>query len=102
MDAAKIKQSMIEQWGLSAVSPAEQDEYIDRIGKLLYQAVILRVTEDMTDEDKDALDTFMSQNPEADAVQILDFLSTRIPDFSQILGEETAKLKELIAPPVAA
>jgi len=102
MDTENTKEMMIKEWGLQNLPEETRDSFIERIGKLLYQAIILRAVDEMPEQDKKMLDTFMRTHAEADAASILDFLSTRIPNFAQLVTEENAKLKELLAPPVAA
>ncbi len=102
MDTNATREMMVKEWGLEGLSEEERDSFIERIGKLIYQAIILRAADDMAEGDKAAFDAFMTAHPDADAPSILDFLSSRIANFSQLVAEETAKLKELLTPPVSA
>lgn len=102
MNPEQARANMVKEWGLEKLSQEEQDSYIERIGKLIYQAVIVRASEEMSSADQAAFDAFMNEHPEAEAPAILDFLSGRIDTFAALIAEETAKLKEMLVPqPVA-
>ncbi len=94
------RQQMIEQWGLGQFSPEEQDEFIDKIGQALYQSLVLRAADEMSEEEQTALDTFLAEKgDQADVATVLEYLSSHMTGFDQMLVEETAKLKkELITP----
>lgn len=88
------KQRMIEEWGLGKFSPEEQDAFIDKIGQALYQSVALRATDEMSEEQQDAFEAFLAQaGDKVDVPAVLEYLSTNVPGFDQLLVEETAKLK---------
>ncbi len=102
MNPEQARATMVKEWGLEKLSSEEQDSYIERIGTLIYQAVIVRASEEMSAADQTAFDTFMNEHPEADAPVILDFLSGHITTFAAIIAEETAKLKEMLVPQAVA
>ena len=102
MNPEQAREKMVAEWGLEKLSMEEQDSYIERIGKLIYQAVIVRAAEEMSSADQAAFDAFMNEHPEADAPVILDFLNGRIATFAAIIAEETAKLKEMLVPQAVA
>lgn len=88
------KQRMIAEWGLGQFSPEEQDVYIDKIGQALYQSVVLRASDTMSEAEQDALDAYLQQmGVQATAATLLEYLSTHLTGFDQVLAEETAKLK---------
>ncbi len=90
---------MVEEWGLAGFSQEEQDEFIDKIGQALYQSVVMRATDEMSDEQQDIFETFLEQAGEkADLFTVLDYLHTNVQGFDDMLAEETEKLKkELLA-----
>lgn len=92
-----MRDQMVREWGLQDFSPQEQDEYIAKIGEVLYQSIALRATEQLDDAQLAELDAMAVQKGEAmDAAQALDWLRVKVPNFDAIAAEESSKLKERI------
>jgi hypothetical protein len=91
-DIGTLKAQMIKEWGLQEMPPAEQDKMVDELGEVLFKSIVLRVSDTLTDADKDELASVADQNP-TNAGAVLDFLREKSPDFDKIASAEVATLK---------
>ena len=98
----ETREKMVEEWGLAGFSEKEQDDFIDKIGQALYQSVVMRATDEMTDEEQEVFETFLEQAGEkADLFTVLDYLHQNVQGFDDMLAEETEKLKKEVLTPAA-
>ena len=88
-----IKQRMIQSLGLGALPPAEQDEALNRVGRILFQAVLMRAAEDLEESKQEELSRLLGAD-QPDPQQLMAFLQTNVPDFETIMREEVARFKE--------
>lgn len=89
----ELKKKIIEDFGLSKMAPEEQDKFIERIGNMLFEAVIERSIDEM---DKDTMTGFdeVISNAGEDYQKVISFLSQRVDGFKEIVSEEMARLKK--------
>lgn len=88
-----LKQNIINNLGISALPQEEQEEAMTRIGNIIFQGVLIRIIEVMSDSDKDEFEKVLSEkNGESEAV--LEFLRLKIPNLNEIVNEEVAKFKQ--------
>jgi hypothetical protein len=69
----------------------ERQEVILRVGALIYQNVLMRAMEIMTEKDKDEFEEMLDKN--AGPEDIFSFLSERVKNFEKIIEEEAVKFK---------
>ncbi len=98
----ETREKMVAEWGLGAFTPEQQDEFIDKIGQALYQSVVMRATDEMSDEEQEVFETFLEQaGDKADLFTVLDYLHQNVTGFDEMLAEETEKLKKELLNPAA-
>ncbi len=88
-----LKKNIINDLGIDALPQEQQEEALLRIGNIIFQGVLARVLELMSDGDKSELEKLLmekSGSPEA----ILDFLRLKVDNLDAIVGEEVAKFKQ--------
>ena len=88
-----ISKEILEKWDLEELPPEKQAEMIESIGRMLYQAILVRSLDVLSEKEQTELDSLLdidSTVPE----DILTFLKSRIPTFDSLLSEEKQKLKE--------
>lgn len=88
-----VPKEIIEEWGLAALPEEKQAEIVDRVGKMMYQMVLQRALDILTEEEQTELDQLLDKEgttPET----ILQFLQSKIPTFEQVVAEERGKLKQ--------
>jgi hypothetical protein len=83
----------IQEWGLQNRSPEEQADYIERIGRLVYQALLVRSLDLLTDEEQTELDLLLDEE-HTTAEDVLVFLASKIPTFEILRKEEIEKIKK--------
>ena len=94
-----ISNDIVNEWGLKTLPKETQVEMIDRIGRVIFQAVLVKSLDILTSNEQIELDSLMDQDnstPES----VMEFLATKIPTFNQLLLEERQSLKHDILIPV--
>lgn len=88
-----LKMDLFNELGLKTLSPEERVSFLESFGNVLQQRLTFRVMEELSDEQKDKLDTLLSGEPDND-VALGQFLATEIPNFQSIASEEVAHYKK--------
>lgn len=87
-----LSKDIIKEWNLESLSGVELEETVERIGRVLYQAILVRSLDILSESEQDELDLILDKNdttPQA----ILAFLGSKIPTFKDLLKEEKENLK---------
>jgi hypothetical protein len=77
---------------LENLSPEERQEIILRVGALIYQNVLMRVMETMSEEDQNEFEKLLDGNAKPE--EIFMFLKNKVNNFEEIILEESIKFKE--------
>ena len=77
---------------LENLLPEERQEIILRVGALIYQNVLMRAMEIMTEKDQDEFEKLLDKN--AGPEDIFSFLKDRVKDFEKVIDEEAIKFKD--------
>lgn len=88
-----IDTQLLEEMGLASLPPDKQEEALLNIGRIVYQGILLRVMEILSDEEKKEFEALLAQKPEVED-RILKFLQVKIPDLDGLVEEEIARFKE--------
>jgi hypothetical protein len=86
------KESIIRDLGIDGLKEEEQQEVLQRIGSIIYQAVFERILGELSEEDQDKLDRMLSKDPAAN--EVLTFLRERIDNVDDIIAEEVQRFRE--------
>ena len=86
-----IQNNIIDILDLDSLPKEEAEEILIRTGALIYQNVLMRAVEEMTEKDQDDFEKMLDN--EAEAQDIFSFLKNRVKDFEKIILEETEKFK---------
>ena len=92
--------AMIREWGLEDLPEEKQVEMVDRIGRLLYQAVLVRTLDILSDKDQEEFDALLDLDTTTPQ-EVLVFLNSKISTFEQLVTEERNNLKEELLIPVS-
>lgn len=87
-----LKKKIIEDFGLTNIDIESQAEMIDKIGTLLFEAVVERALDVMEDSMLSEFETCIDQN-EQDFGRVIAFLRDRVPGFKEIVSEELNRLR---------
>ncbi len=81
---------LIKALGLEKASPEKQAEVVEAIGVVVYQAVITRAMEEMTDDKLDSFEKVTDSEPTPEI--LINFFMQEIPNFEMMMKEEAAKI----------
>ena len=87
-----LSKDIIKEWSLESLAEQKREETANRIGRILYQAILVRTLDILSVEEQNELDEIMnkdSSNPK----EVLLFLKKKIPTFDQLVKEEKENLK---------
>lgn len=88
-----LKADLFEELKMEALSPEERAAFLERIGEIIHQRVMLRLMQELNDDQKNRLESLLSQQPGDDAA-LGQFLKSEVPSIQQIVDEETAGYKK--------
>lgn len=95
-----LSKEIIEEWELTNLSEIKQIEMVDRIGRLLYQALLVQSLDILSESEQTELDLLLDEETTTPQ-DVMAFLKTKIPTFDMMIVEERNKLKEdLLVPAV--
>src|ERR1035437_1223684 len=95
-----LSKDMVAEWGLGSLPEIKQVEMVDRIGRLLYQAILVRSLDILSEKEQTEFDLLLDEDTTTPQ-DVLKFLATKIPTFEQMRQEEVVKLKEDLLVPTA-
>lgn len=87
-----IQKNIVSALELENLPLEERQEIILRVGALIYQNVLMRAMETMTEKDQDKFEKILDKN--AGPEEIFAFLKDKTKDFEKIIEEEANKFKD--------
>ncbi len=95
-----LSKDLIKDWGLESLPEKKRFEIMDRLGTMLYQAILVRSLDFLSDKEEDELDGILDKD--ATTVQdVMLFLRTKIPTLELLIKDEMRKLREDLYMPVS-
>ena len=88
-----LSKDIIKEWGLESLPPEKQVDIADRIGRMIYQAVLVRALDILSEEEQTEFDTLLDKD-ETTPQEVMAFLQSKIPTFEQLVSEERNNLKQ--------
>lgn len=86
------QQNIMTQLGFDKLPVEKQEELYKRIGVVLFQGIMLRALESMSDEEQDKLDAFLGEHPE-DPDALMGYLRQNVTDFDALVADEVARFR---------
>jgi hypothetical protein len=96
-----LAKDIIKEWGLESLPQNKRAEVVERIGRMIYQAILVRSLDILSEKEQNEFDKLLD-NDETTPQDVMAFLHSKIPTFEMLLGEEREKLKTDMLSPVAA
>lgn len=87
----KINANIIDILGISTLPEEEQKNTMEKMGGIVYQEIMLRAIDLLSEEDKNQFEKIMQENPNPEAM--FAFLEEKIPNIEEIANEEAEKFK---------
>ena len=88
-----LSKDIVKEWNISSLSENEQADIVSRIGKIIYQAILVRSLDILSEKEEAELDKLLdidSTTPE----DVLTFLQSKIPTFAELVKEERKRVRE--------
>ena len=96
-----LSQDVIQEWGLSSLPKEKQMEMVERIGRLVYQAILSRALDILSEKEQIEFDLLLDEDATTPQ-DVLAFLSSKISTFDQLVLEERQKLKaDILVPTIS-
>jgi uncharacterized membrane protein len=86
-----LSEQIVDRFELQEMIPAKRAEMSSRIGKLVFQATLLRVLPTLSEDDLSEYDRIVNDGESGDV--LLKFMSQRAPAFEKIIVEELERLR---------
>lgn len=93
-----LSKDVIKEWGLGSLPADKQADMVERIGRILYQAVLVRSLDILSESEQEEFDAILDQDTTTPD-DVLAFLQKKIPTFEKMVLEERKSLKEDILIP---
>jgi hypothetical protein len=87
-----IRNNIISLFGIETLPEEKQEEVIGKIGKMIFQAVLMRVLPMLEEEDLKDYDALVSQKPGPD--EVMGFFLDKVPNFLDIVAEESENFRK--------
>src|SRR3989338_6860803 len=85
------KKNIIELFEIDKLPEEKQEEMINKIGTSIFQSVLVRVLPLLEEKDAEAYDKLLEES--ASPEDLLDFFFEKVPDFMQIVDEESENFR---------
>ncbi|MFZ2621165.1 MAG: hypothetical protein WAX85_01565 [Minisyncoccia bacterium] len=87
-----LSKDLIKEWNMTSLSPIEQRVEVLRIGEILYQALLVKSLDILSEKDESELDTLLDIDTTTTEDVIL-FLKSKIPTFDRLIKDLHKELK---------
>lgn len=87
-----VRKNIIELFNINDLPEEKQEETITRIGKIIFQSVLLRVLPLLNEEELAQYEKLLEENADADV--LLDFFFEKVPGFLKIIAEESENFRK--------
>ena len=87
-----LESEIIKEWKLDSFDKLKREELVNKIGRILYQAVLVRTLDILSDDEQNELDELMNKETTTPK-EVLLFIRKKIPTFDALLREEKENLK---------
>ena len=87
-----LTQNIVKELGLDNLPEDKQLEILEKIGSIIFQSVLLRTLDIMSEENKDEFEKLLSEKAD-DPDIVLKFMQNKVPNLDDIVKEEVVKFK---------
>lgn len=95
-----LSKDVVKEWGLETMPLEKQADMVDRIGKMIYQAILVRSLDILSEKEQTEFDLLLDEDTTTPQ-DVLAFLQSKISTFEQLVMEERQNLKQdLLVPTI--
>ena len=87
-----LSKEIIKEWKLETLPDLKREEVVNKIGRILYQAILVRTLDILSEEEQDELDDLLNKESSSPK-EVLLYLKKKIPSFDDLVREEKENLK---------
>ena len=88
-----LNADLFDELGLDTLSPEERVRFLEEMGGVVQQRVMIRVFDGLSDEQKDKLEAIIQGNPD-DPQKIVAYVLAALPNYEALALEEIALYKK--------
>ena len=88
-----LSKDIIKEWGLANLPEQRQTEVVNRIGRILYQALLVKSLDILSEKEQTDMDNLLD-NDSTTPEDVLRFMQSKIPTFDILVKDERKRLKE--------
>jgi hypothetical protein len=89
---SEIRENIITMFEIDKLPEEQQEESINKIGKLIFQSVLIRILPKMSEGDLAEYDALLEKNVPAE--DLMEFFFAKVPNFLSIVAEEGESFKK--------
>ena len=93
-----ITDEIIKEWELEGLPKDKQMEMADRIGKMMYQALLVRALDILSEKEQEEFDALLDEDGTTPQ-DVMKFLASKIPTFDRLVEDEKSQLKQILLIP---
>jgi len=93
-----LSKDVIVEWGLQSLPPEKQADIVERLGRMIYQAILVKALDILSEKEQVEFDLLLDED-KTTVEDVLGFLQSKIPTFEKLVLEERSRLKEDILVP---
>lgn len=90
-----LNTDLFDELGLVSLSPEERVRFLEEMGGVVQQRIMIRVFDELSDEQKDELEAIIQANPD-DPHNIVAYMLAALPNYEAFALEEIALYKKEI------
>lgn len=91
-----IKKNLFDLFEIDKMPPEKGIEFLERLAKLVFQAVLVRVLPLLSEEDFSEYEKIVSSQDDNGDI-LFKFLSEKVPEFNKIIEEEAGVLRREVS-----
>ncbi len=95
-----LSKDVVKEWGLQSRPKEKQEEMVERIGRMIYQAILVRSLDILSEKEQNEFDDLLDNNTTTPQ-DVVTFLKSKIPTFDKLVEEEKMALKRDVLVPIA-
>ncbi len=88
-----LEMNLFEELGFQNITQEQRVKFLESFLDVIQKRVMIRLLSEMSESDKDELETITTNHPD-DELAIATFLQSTVPTFQQITEEEIASYKK--------
>ncbi len=95
-----LSKDVVKEWGLGSLPSEKQSEMVERIGKMIYQGILVKALDILSEKEQVELDLLLDEDATTPDT-VLTFLQSKIPTFDRLVADERQSLRNDLLVPTA-